>query len=419
MRLGCLLTKAFVFAYLVLQSASLALAGEIKVGGTVESFGCAYIQEKEGAEDQYGEIRFRPTLSYSISEPLLIYLEGDMRIDSEGFAQGALDGPAERSGERIIANLREAYVDYKRNRLTLRIGKQIFDWSVTDTISPSDNLSPRDWTDILESERVGIPAAYLRFGYGAYAELAYIPWFTPSKLPVIGGRWERDLPPGLVNEEQEIIGRNHGQASLRIGAALEGFDLNAVYYRGYSFSPSFKLMPASGGLFGLVPMARFEEVYAVSAVRAVGGYSLRGEAGYFRQRNEDDFAQFVLGIDREWSGILKPVDSLYILLQYADEIVTQHDNPVGFATIDFRRILNKACMAKATYSFDAERRWTLKLEGSYNLGDKDGFFEPALIYRKRSIELEAGVDILSGGEQTFFGGYGGNDRFYTKITYKF
>ena len=411
--------SALVFWCLASHPAPPSLAEELKIGATLEAFGAVYFQGKNQAEKRYGEIRLRPTASYAPLEPLLFYVEGDFRADSEGFAESYMDDPAERSGRRWIADLREAYIDCKADWLGIRIGKQIFDWSVTDTVSPSDNISPRDWTDILESERVGVPAVSLRFGYSTYAELVYMPWFTPSKLPVIGGRWERDLPPALVNGEQEILGRDNGQVSLRTGTTFEGFDIGAVYYRGYGYSPSFRLSPVAAGLFELIPVYRFEEVYAASVAGALGMFGVRGELGYFSQSDEDDFVQYVLGIDREWSGILKPVDSLYVLVQYANEIVTQHDNPVGFPTIDFRRILNNAVMAKVAYSFDGERIWTIKLEGSYNLGDKDSFLEPAIVWRKRSFELEAGIDILSGGKSRFFGGYRRNDRFYSKLTYKF
>lgn len=394
-------------------------AAEVKIGGTVEAFTVLYFQEKDQPEDRYAEIRFRPTLSYAPMEPLLLYMEGDFRGDSGGFAKDSIDGVVERTGRRWMADVRETYLDYRHEWLSVRIGKQIFDWSVTDTVSPSDNINPRDWTDILQSERVGVPAACLRIGYNTYGELVYVPWLTPSKLPVIGGRWERDLPPGLINGEQEIPGRDHGQVSVRAGATLEGFDFGAVYHRGYGYSPSFKLSPASDTSFELVPVYRLEEVYSSSAAGALGAFNARCELGYFKQRDEDDFLQYVLGIDREWSGIVRPVDSLYVLVQYANETVIQHDNPVGFPTIDFRRILANAVMEKLTYSFDSQRTWTIKLEGAYNLGDGDSFFEPAIIWRKRSFELEAGVNILSGGESTFFGGYGSNDRLYSKMTFKF
>lgn len=394
-------------------------AYDLRFEATIEAFGAAYLVNRRATEKQYGEIRFRPTMHYAPLDDLLLHVEVDFRADTEGFARGAMDSVVERTGRRWMADVREAYIEYSHDWFRMRLGKQIFDWSVTDTVSPADNINPRDWTDILEMERVSIPSAYLHVGYNTYAELVVTPWFTPSKLPVIGSRWERELPPGLVNAEQEVPGRDHGQLSVRAGTSWEGFDLGAVYYRGYSMSPSFKLHPVSFVLAELVPVYRFEEVYSLSCTRAVREFTVRGEVGAFRQREEDDFIQYVVGIDREWSGLLKPVDSLYVLLQYANEVVTRQDRPLPFSTIDFRRVLDNAIMAKVTYDFDSEKRWTVKFEAAINLEDGGSFFEPALVWRKHHVEWELGIDILSGGEGSFFGGYGENDRVYTKITCKF
>ncbi|NTW36449.1 MAG: hypothetical protein HGB17_10010 [Syntrophobacteraceae bacterium] len=396
------------------------IAGELmRPGVTVETCGAAYFQSKDPAESQYGELRVRPRLELTPRDEVLFLIEGDFRADTRGYARDSLDSVVERTGRRWIANLREAYADGQHGWLRMRVGKQIFDWSVTDTVSPSDNISPRDWTDVLESERVGVPAVHLHLGYSTFADLVFVPWFTPSKLPVLGGRWERDLPPVLVSAEQEILGRDHSQFAARAGTTWEGFDLGIVYYRGYANSPSFKLEPVSLVKARLVPVYRLEEVYAFSVSRAVGSYTLRSEVGHFNQRGDDDFVQVVAGIDREWSGVLRPVDSFYALLQYADEAVTRHESPVPLETIDFRRVLNKSVMLKTHYTFDSERQWTLQLEAALNLDDGGSFIEPALVWRKRNIEWETGIDILSGNRTTFFGGYGRNDRVYTRITCKF
>ncbi len=419
--------------------------GELTAGGTLETFGTVYFQGKEskgsaggnGAEDAHGEVRFRPTLSYAATGALLLFIEGDFRADSEGFASGYIDDPVERSGRRRIANVREAYVDYGRDWLRMRVGRQIFDWSVTDAVSPSDNINPRDWTDIIEFERMAVPAATLRIGYNTYAELVFIPWFSPSILPANGGRWERDLPDGFEWGKRDIPGRDHGQVAVRAGTTLGGFDLGVAYYRGYSYSPSFEPAAVPGAWpamaatevsaasispgFELIPVYRREEVLAVSAAGAAGNFNVRAETGYVAQRGDDDFVQYVVGVDREWSAVVNPVDSLYVLLQYADEAVIRRDSPAGFAIYDFRRILNNAVMAKMVWAFDSEKRWSVKFEGSYNLGDGDSFAEPAVVWRSASgsFELEAGVDILSGRKSAFLGGYGANDRFYSKMTWKF
>jgi len=72
-----------------------------------------------------------------------------------------------------------------------------------------------------------------------------------------------------------------------------------------------------------------------------------------------------------------------------------------------------------SYSLDATKEWTIKIEGAVNLGESDVYIEPALIWRKRSVEFELGFDIMAGNRDTFWGGYRDNDRIYSKLTYKF
>jgi hypothetical protein len=130
----------------------------------------------------------------------LLYVEGDIRQDTAGLAHGYINDFTEHTGERWAVNVREGYGELNEKWLRVRTGKQIYDWSVTNTISPSDNISPRDWTDIIRSERIGVPSLDVRLGYDSYVQFVYIPLFSPSKLPVAGSRWERCLLPGLVNE---------------------------------------------------------------------------------------------------------------------------------------------------------------------------------------------------------------------------
>jgi hypothetical protein len=365
-----------------------------------------------------GEFRFRPTISYTPSDKLLFYIEGDFRADSQGFAEGYIDSVVEDQ-RRWIVDEREVYTEYRIDWFRARIGKQLFDWSVTDTISPSDNINARDWTDVIEFERVGVPAIDLRAGRNTYAELVYIPWFTPSKLPPIGDRWDRELAPGLLRGAQDTPGMNNGQLSIRGGISIGGFDIGAVYYRGYSYSPAYRIAPLALELLQLIPTYRLEDVYSGSIAFSLGEFNFRGELGYFDQRDDENFFQYAAGIDREWSGILRLDDSLYWLIQYADDVVTKHRDPSSISFFDFRRVLDNCITTKVSYSLDATKEWTIKIEGAVNLGESDVYIEPALIWRKRSVEFELGFDIMAGNRDTFWGGYRDNDRIYSKLTYKF
>jgi hypothetical protein len=76
-------------------------------------------------------------------------------------------------------------------------------------------------------------------------------------------------------------------------------------------------------------------------------------------------------------------------------------------------------MIKSHYIFDSEKRWTVKIEGSFKLNKNDSYLEPAIVWRYKRAEVEGGVDILMGQKNTFFGGYKENKRIYLKMTVKY
>ncbi|TAN42312.1 MAG: hypothetical protein EPN22_12830 [Nitrospirae bacterium] len=391
-------------------------ANDIKLGGSLDTYGAGYFQRSGGL---YGEARFKPKLTSTMSENSLLYLEGDLRLDTADYSQGVINGLTDRKKERSVVGIKEAYAELDQKWLRLRAGKQIFDWSVTDTVSPADNLNPRDWTDVIRWERMGVPSASLRLGYDNYLEFVYVPLFTPSRLPSAGSRWERDMPQGLKYVEQEVVSRNHGQFGARGIVIWNGFDLGASYFHGYGYSPSVKIASVSAIETVLTPVYYREDVYTASVAKGISGFNIRAEAGYFRQDKRDDFVQHVTGVDKEWNNVFDGTGSLYMLIQYANEIKVQKDNPTKFDIIDFRRGLNNAILGKIKYNFDDKESWALKLEGSYNLGAHDNYIEPALVWKKGNVTAETGVGIISGQPDTFWGGYSRNDRVFTKVAWKF
>ncbi|OPY17301.1 MAG: hypothetical protein A4E69_00033 [Syntrophus sp. PtaB.Bin138] len=391
---------------------------EWRSGGKIETFSAFYTQRKTGKDDQYSEVRFRPNITVSGND-LLFYGEADLRVDTLNYDRGYVDDIVDRDETRKIFGIREAYGEYGRKWLRLRAGKQVFDWSVTDTISPSDNIAPRDYLDVVEWERLGVPSVSARLGYDSYVEFVYVPWFTPSKLPAEGGRWERDLPPGMSYGEQDLPGRSRGQFAFRAGMVAAGFDMGVSLYQGYSYSPFYRTGPPSAAPLQFVPCYKEETVYAASLAKEVHGYNLRAEAGYFDQRGEDRFVQYVAGIDREWANILREGDAFYALLQYSGEAKTYSSHSLSSEMIDFRRVFNNSLTWRVGYTLDPGRQWTVKAKGSYNFSGGDSLIEPAVVWRKDRFEIEGGVDILSGPTNSFWGGYGNDDRLFLKMNIRY
>ena len=388
----------------------------VKLAGKYEMFVGGYWNKQRGKENSYGEIRFRPKATINLTDDLLLYLEGDFRQDSRGFAHGYINNKTE-SGYRWAADIREGYIEYIRNQFRFRVGKQIFDWSVTDLVSPSDNLNPRDWTHLIEWEKVGVPAIDIRMGYDHFLEFVYIPYFTPSKLP--RGRWER-----LEMENYEVEGGG-GQYAIRAGTTFKGFDLTASFFDGFSYNPAVRVDVPKVGFdsAGMPPMStphfhpRYyrERVWAATLAKEIyQGYMLRTEVGYFDQEIGNNFFQYVIGVDREWNDVFRPTDNLYLLLQHAGDTSSEFER-VG----DFRRGLSDSVILKAKYAFDDRERWALGLEAVYSLENSGSYVKPSVAYKKDNMTIEAGVAIMSGAKETFFGGYGRNDYGYLQVSWEF
>ena len=399
------------FLILALAVSSFVHAWETKIESSLEIRGAGYMQKKTGTEDGYADIRFLPKITLMPSDKFLLYFEPEIMIGTKGFA-GVERDIVDNNTRKPIIGLREAYGEYNRNSVRLRVGKQLFtSWSVTDTVSPMNNINLRDMLDIVWWRYLAVPAVDLKIGGNTFLEAVVIPWITPSKLLLPGSRWERDLG-GLQLADQNLRSRNNAQYALRAGTIVNGFSLAVSYYRGY-FS-SYRL----DGMI-LTPTYQPEEVYAASVNEGVAGFNLRAEAGYFNQTGDDKFIQYVVGADRQWSQLFRLTDSLFVLAQYCGEKITQVNNPTGLSTIDFRRIFKNSIMAKAEYTPNENGPWRLRLEASCNLSDSDLYVQPSIGWRQDKYEIKTGIDLFVGPKESFFGGYRDNNRLFAIFTRHF
>lgn len=388
-----------------------ALCADVKFSGKATGYGAGYFESRDGVSDAFGEVRVQPKMTVTEGEHWTVFATGDFREDSQGYAHGVMTDFIEK--HRWCANLSEAYGEFTREWMRVRAGKQIFDWSATDSVSPCDNISPRDWTDPLEWERVGTPALDLRLGRDTFFEVVYLPLFTQSKLPA--GRWERELQPGVIAGDAEAD-RSDYQVATRVGTVINRYDFALTAYKGKSYSPDLKVR-ATSSYIELIPVYRDEEVYSASVAKEVAGFNVRMETGFFRQEAANDFVQYVVGVDREWGHVFYRQDTFYALVQYVNETRIQTVDSQGISNFDFRRVFNNALLYKLRYAFD--EHWSIKLKGSYNCLMGDSFHEPAFGWQDGHWEVEVGVDLLAGGAQSFFGGYSHNDRGFLRCTYHF
>lgn len=77
-------------------------------------------------------------------------------------------------------------------------------WGRTDGFAPVDTVAPHDYTDLLDGRRPGVPAlAFALRGSSSGVEFFFQPYFAPDRSPPgllgAGGRWSAPLPTRLAS----------------------------------------------------------------------------------------------------------------------------------------------------------------------------------------------------------------------------
>jgi len=390
----------------------IASGSEVEINSSVEVKAVYHIRSKTQKSKRaykkgFLEVKLKGEVNVVISDEISIFAEGVARSGNQDFSSGGLNSLTEKTS-RYNLNFEELFVEWCEGNWFLRFGKQKFDWSVTDVVSPFDNLSPRDFTELTDWERVGILAMNFRYdGMDFFWQAVFVPRFTSSKLP--RGRWQEELPPGLNFEE--IIEKNNSQFALRFGKTFQNLDLTVGFYQGVSFS-------SYGVLNGAILESHYskERVYSLAATSEIGGFILTRELGYYDQDKGDNFLQGALGIRREFDGVFNDNDTLSILIQYSNEIIISEDSLIVEMT-DFRRGFNKSIVFRAFYEKGMNSPWRSEFEGSFS--KHDYFVKPEIIYSRDDWEIESGIEIAGGSKDSFWGKYNKVKSVFFKFIFNF
>ncbi|NJM44508.1 MAG: hypothetical protein HC858_12065, partial [Brachymonas sp.] len=315
------------------------------------------------------------------------------------------------------ALLREAWYRVQSGQWQVTTGLQIFDWSVTDTISPSDLLNPRDWRDVTRPRKQPLPALAIRREGEHGFEWVLSPGGRSAQLPQ--GAWQQPLPAGLSLADP-VYAKSHMQTALRYTHQWAGTDLSAVAYRGHAYSPTTRLSFDSKGHTYLQPTHDRLDTLSFGATRQIAAGSIaRAELARFRQQGSASFVQAVLSIDHEFSGMLNKQDSLYALLQW------QADRNMGQApatlpgSYDFRRLFNRQFLTRLQYKPNDSERWQFNLEASLDPKGQQGFMRSSVKHRVNDqLEAEFGWLHLHGSTGSFWGQYAANKRLSFSLNWK-
>lgn len=301
------------------------------------------------------------------------------------------------------ARLGQAFYRHRQGGWQWTVGRQVYDWSVTDTVSPSDLLNPRDWRDPTRSRKIALPSLSLRYAQAAHhLELVFSPGATASRLP--DGVWAPALPAGISLLPVQHAA-HQAQLGLRWRGPALGGDTSLVLYRGHSPAPTAVWAQTDTGGPALQPLQDRLNALALGHVRELGAQSLlRLEWGMNRARRSDSFSQWVAGIEQTLNG--PGADDWHLLVQWQGEYAVRRcpETPQGWW--DFRRLFNHQMLARVQQQTDDSEAWRLSLEGSWKPGERQRFIRLEAQRRLNSqLELTLGAVAIAGQPDTFWGPY--------------
>jgi hypothetical protein len=367
--------------------------------------------ERTGIE---GLLRIEP--AYRAADWLTLSGSMDARIDTLEYVDRAWRVDVrDRRLRRAALSLRQARATIRKSAIAVDLGKQFVRWGKADILNPTDRFAPRDFLEVTDDELLAVVAARGQYERGPHSvDLVWVPTFTPSRTPLVGGRWA-PLPPqtagvdGLVDLEPAVPDRS--QYGARWNVRGPGFECSVSYFDGFNHLPHFTAVPLSGG--SLIALQRTYAPLRMGGVDAavpLRWFTVKGElAALFTTSDEaDDVVLYVVQLERQ-SGELSLVGG------YAGEIVTARRSTFEFAP---DRGIARAFLGRAGYTLGATSDVSFEAAVRHNLEAvwiKGQYSKAAGAHWRATV---AGA-LVRGDERDFIGQYRRNSHLLTTLRYSF
>lgn len=261
-----------------------------------------------------GQTIFDATLK-SYFEESMVYVNGQFVHDAIGSqSTNGFSSFAQEKGNFAL-HLKEAYLDWKRGMISLRIGRQIAAWGKADSIQVADVLCPKDDSSIIASDykssRLGIDAVRISLLTDkSQIDAYFIPFFTPSTLPLAKNN---PLRPFLFPETYQGIPINapsscydldtpekklsNSEYALRASAYTSFADFSLYGFYGWDEKPFISFSPktdANGSLTSIDLSAGYKRMAMLGADAAIpaGDFVFRLEGAFFPNRHIQTSAEY-------------------------------------------------------------------------------------------------------------------------------
>ncbi len=343
-------------ALALLLVAAPAAAQTVEQRGFIETRGELYPQPgRPDAARAIGGALFRYELAIDAARWLRVRGSLDAQIDTDRQVDRAwrID-IGDRTRQRPALSIRTLNATLGRGRTTLDVGKQFIRWGKADVVNPTDRFAPRDFLTVTDTGLLAVSGARIAWGGDAdTVEGVWVPWFTPSRIPLLDSRWTV-LPEDVADFDVIDAGATFPRGSqwgARWNHLAGGYEFSLSCFDGYNHLPAIDA--AVYPTFAPPPILALTPRYP--RMRMAGGdlawplpwFTLKAEAGYFTSpdRDADEYPQYVIQVERqqgEW----------FLVGGYAGETVRVRRTTADFAP---DRGLSRAFVGRAAYTIDTRR----------------------------------------------------------------
>jgi hypothetical protein len=415
------------------------------LGGSVEYRLDAYLHDSAQPEAQRATNEAVVKLKYDASffgDAVSVKVVPRVRVDDDRLSYSTQEELEDERTRRPVFTFEEAVVAGHFGAFDVALGKQIFAWGTGDIVNPTDVVNPVDYTDLIDSEKIGVFALDASLYPGADTRLRLIlePTFTPARLPLAGHRFSLLPPDGiflpppppltspigpLAVGERDLPedGLPGFAAAFRASTTLGGWDVSATYYAGVNHLPNFQVRPLGAAPFASITPV-YDRIHMVGLDFAttftppvLGEIQAHGEAAQFLTEGgrDDDYAQYVLGIEKNFSDPVFEKEAM-LVLEYAGQIieVARSRTDIIPAT-QFARAFTNAVLARLTWK-PIEHLELLGTMAAIVESPQSYYFRPEVRYELGThTKIAAGFDFMTGSRSGFFGQFAEDDRFFLSL----
>ncbi|MGM0622704.1 MAG: hypothetical protein ACQESH_01655 [Campylobacterota bacterium] len=396
-----------------------------------------------GSGDLSDEQDKRKHFANALFETRTKYIEGNNIFNLTTWLQEGnehdtyIGGPHEfqdRDRYSRIFELVELNWVYSQGKNQYTLGKKKVKIGMSTLYSPADKYVVADANDPMQTKEIGIwQLRYDRFAGPITYSAILIPVYNESRTSSPQSRWSGTVNGESGNQdfygieddkiEREIIDKKAENASilLRAKTIYRGWDLFAAGY--YGVSPYAVLAQYDK------TKETYTRQHPKAAVLSAGfsttykKFEFHGET-YLQlthARKDDDFINSVIGTTYTWDDWVKKIylDKINFTLEYANEGKLRNQDHEDFVESSQAQ---RAGQNDILGRIDAKVNEDLSLEWlfSRNLDDDGYLHHYGVEYQVSSnISIQSYFDFFGGPDDSYYGKWDNNDRWFNTLEYRF